>query len=223
METIKYTALADGNNIAEIEGYAIRFSDGSKRDLDNEYFTKNTFLGYTEKVPVFYDHALNGEVKKIPIGYAQLERREDGIYSKGVLTTDVVKDFFSDELEKAQKYLEKIKELGIKGYLGFSTGTAAHTVVKSANGEIKQWILTELSLTPTPAEPLNDANVKSGREFSDKNKTRLKKLREKISELQIQIDEITKDFESVENPSVLDAANKHTFIQYLGQKHNGTK
>jgi phage head maturation protease len=199
---IKFTLTTDNDIAAEIEGYAVRFNN---TDLDNEYFTAKTFFGFAEKLPLYYDHTFNKEVEKLPIGEVLLEKRGDGIYAKGVISSKIVKDFFTDELEKAEKYIAMIKELGRMGKLGFSTGAASHTLVKNSN-EIKQWLLAELSLTPTPADPDNIVATKKGREFSEKNRKKIKALKDKIAEINATIDEITKDFDE-DNPSVIPQSN----------------
>lgn len=195
---IKFYENINGDIAAEIEGYAVRFNN---TDLDNEYFTAKTFFGFAEKLPLYYDHTFNKEVEKLPIGEVSLEKREDGVYAKGVISSKIVKDFFSDELEKAEKYIAMIKELGRMGKLGFSTGAASHTLVKSG-GEIKQWLLAELSLTPTPADPDNVVATKKGREFSEKNRKKIKALKDLATQFNSIVDEITKDFDE-NNPSVI--------------------
>jgi len=198
MDGVKFTEINENGVYGEVEGYAVRFTDFKNKDLDGEYFTKNTFFGFANKLTLFYDHALNNEVGKIPIGYVEIEQKEDGVYAKGQINENIVKDFFKDELEKAKYYLQYIRELGIKGILGFSSGAVGHTKRRNEDGEIKQWILGELSLTPTPADPFNYPTIKSGREFSDKNKTRIKNIYEKAKEFYSELEALNKEFEQVD-------------------------
>ena len=205
-----------------VEGYLVRFTDSNSRDLDGEYFTDKTYLGESNKLTLMYDHGTNGYLKKLPIGSVELTRDEKGIYAKGKLDTKAIKDFYSEELDKAKKYIENIYKLGKDGLLGWSSGAPVHTVEKTKSGEIKQWILAEASLTPTPAEPRNTASVKAGREFSNKNKERLQKLRNSISEMKAEIDDITKEFEETNNsePSTQSKSQQIHFYELLG-KSNG--
>ena len=50
-----------------IKGYAVVFDSV---DLQNEYFTKNTFLGVEEnsKTILMYNHGLDETLKRVPIG-----------------------------------------------------------------------------------------------------------------------------------------------------------
>lgn len=133
-----------GDNL--IKGRAIVYGG---RDIVGDYFTKDTDLGETRSMigmPVYYDHALGsirgriGEVKEwIPT--------DDGI--------DVV-----IELDKRRNYVEQVMELVKKGAIGLSTGAIGHLVHREA-GELKRWVVGELSLTTRPCEPRTMTSAKS--------------------------------------------------------------
>jgi len=63
------------------------------------------------------------------------------------------------------EYEKRIMELAAAGKLGWSSGAAGHLVEREQVGKswrIKSWPIAEASLTPTPAEPRNNAvSVKS--------------------------------------------------------------
>jgi HK97 family phage major capsid protein len=119
------------------------------QDLTGDRFTKATDLGDTRSfvgTPVYYDHGLSsirgqiGTVKAwTPVG--------DGI--------DV-----QIELDKRLDYIDDVMALVKSGALGLSTGALSHLVVRQA-GELKRWVVGEISLTPTPAEPRTLTEVKA--------------------------------------------------------------
>lgn len=219
---IKSSEAVKMSDDGTVEGYLVRFTDANSTDLDGEYFTAKTFLGDSNKLTLMYDHGTNDYIKKLPIGVVELTRDEKGIYAKGKLDTKAIKDFYSEELDKAKKYIENIYKLGREGLLGWSSGAPVHTVEKTKSGEIKSWILAEASLTPTPAEPRNIATIKSGREFSDKNKTRFKNMYEKAKELYTELESLNKEFEETSSePSTRSKSQQIQFYELLSEKSNG--
>lgn len=140
-----------GNEVKSLGDYLIkgRAIVYGGRDIVGDYFTKQTDLGETRTMvglPVYYDHALGtmrgriGEVKEwIPA--------DDGI--------DVV-----IELDKRMKYVDQVMELVKRGALGLSTGAVGHLVQREA-GQLKRWVVGELSLTTSPCEPRTVTSAKS--------------------------------------------------------------
>lgn len=119
------------------------------RDLVGDTFTKETDLGDTRSfvgMPVYYDHAMSGI--KSQIGTVKAWMPDD----EGI---DV-----EIELDRRHKYAEEVMALVRKGALGLSTGALSHLVVRDG-GELKRWVVGEISLTPTPAEPRTATEVKS--------------------------------------------------------------
>lgn len=118
-------------------------------DLAGDTFTKNTDLGASrsfEGLPVYYDHALSG--LKSQIGVVKYwEADDEGIEVE-------------IELDRRHKYAKEVMELVKRGGLGLSTGSLPHLVVRK-DGELKRWVVGEISLTPTPAEPRTLTEVKS--------------------------------------------------------------
>lgn len=135
---------SDGNKVA---GYLAYFSpDPSMRDLDGEYFTKDTDFGLDAGYPVVGDRILfhHGAYKGIetkPVGRFTSVKVDDlGLWAEGVL-------------DEANEYAEHIKRLVAQGKLSWSSGALPNSVI-TENGQIKRWHIIEGSLTPTPAMPI---------------------------------------------------------------------
>lgn len=137
-------AVKSLNGISEPD-YAIVYGG---QDLTSDYFDKNTEYGFagakTKRVPILFHHAqpLETETKryqeKKPIGEAELEITDEGI---------LIREAILYNRAKYQDYLSD---------LGWSTGAASHAVDRvqlEGKTYIKQWLLSELSVTPMSAEP----------------------------------------------------------------------
>lgn len=114
-------------------------------DLQGDTFTKATDLGETRSfigMPVYYDHSL-GEL-----------RRQIGVVKAWAPDDDGID--VEIELDRRDKYAKQVMQLVKRGALGLSTGSLPHLVVRE-NGELKRWVVGEISLTPTPAEPRTTA------------------------------------------------------------------
>lgn len=125
-----------------LRGYGVVFNG---KDLVGDTFTKDTDFGQDRSfvgLPVYYDHALAGIKSQIGTVKAY-EFADDGL-------------IFEIEIDKRKKYADTVMALAESGALGQSTGAVAHLVHNEA-GEIKRWIIGEVSLTPTPAEPRTSA------------------------------------------------------------------
>jgi hypothetical protein len=134
---------APAGSIKAIGEYRLRIRGivrGGK-DLVGDTFTRQTDLGFKRSplgMPVYYDHAQRGIKNQVGevVGW---DDAGDGI------------DFMV-ELDRALRYADEIMRLHAAKALGASTGALGHLVVREA-GILKRWIVGELSLTPTPAEP----------------------------------------------------------------------
>jgi phage head maturation protease len=182
-----------------IKGYAIVFDSV---DLQNEYFTKSTFLGVEEnsKTILMYNHGLDETLKRVPIGITTKYLIDDyGLSFEAEIKT-INPNLWKDlQIEDNQKYLDAIKDLVKSGALGVSSGAVGHSVIKS-NNEIKQWLIGELSLTPTPAEPKTfiksettqetQIGVKAGRVLSQKNYDRIMNIKSEIDSLVSEVEAI---------------------------------
>lgn len=129
-----------------VKGTAIVYGG---RDLVGDTFTKETDLGETRPfigMPVYFDHAMG-----------RLESQIGEV--KAWIPTDEGIDV-EIEIYKSRKYARDVMKLVENGYLGMSTGAVPNLVVRNG-GELKRWVVGELSLTATPAEPRTIADVKA--------------------------------------------------------------
>lgn len=136
-------AMGDG----KVGGILARFTPRGDYDLTQDRFAPVTDFGEADKLPVLYHHGMDAKVGRRRIGTGRLEKQDVGLWVEAQLN-------LRDEYEKA------IYELANDGKLSWSSGAAAHTVVREHEGKgalITQWYLSEASLTPSPAEPRNMA------------------------------------------------------------------
>jgi hypothetical protein len=128
-----------------VEGLAIPFGSPDDRDLDGEFFTKDTdfaleWFGKSGR-PALYDHGFDEAHKLSPVGrQVEYEPRDEGIWAQV-------------QLDKAARYRKTIDRMVEEGALAYSSGSIGHLAGKSADGQITRWPWVELSLTPTPANP----------------------------------------------------------------------
>jgi hypothetical protein len=138
-----------------VKGYLVRFTSADDPDLSKQFFNAKTNFGDHTKSPIYYDHGINGEIKRVQIGTGTLKIDSSGVWIDG-------------QLDKANRYarmVAKLRDECAKKSLpfGWSSGTASHLVevqdVKSKTGTvewIKKWPLgLDASLTPTPCDPDN--------------------------------------------------------------------
>lgn len=141
----------------KIGGLLVYYTDAKNKDLDEEYFTPETYLGAQKGngVDTIFHH---GQPLRLPAGVDAAQKARVDALSRKILppvkTTltdvglwaDVVLDL-SDEYEKA------VYDLAAAGRLSWSSGAVGHLVEKEPDGKITRWIIGEASLTPTPARP----------------------------------------------------------------------
>jgi len=149
-KSTKAVVLKDADDVAVIGGYAVVFDDldSAGRDLQGDAFTKNTAFWLTDRppspLPVLYDHGLDEEVGLQPLGViAEVKQTDDGLWVEA-------------QLDRHKRYASWVLELVKRGVLGWSSAAPGHLVRRREDGDrkiIEVWPLTEVSLTPTPAEP----------------------------------------------------------------------
>ena len=205
LDNVKAKLTIDDNII---KGYAVVFDSV---DLQNEYFTKNTFLGVEEnsKTILMYNHGLDETLKRVPIGITTKYAIDDYGLSFEAEIKSINPNLWKDlQIEDNQKYLDAIKDLVKSGKLGVSSGAVGHSVIKS-NNEIKQWLIGELSLTPTPAEPKtfikNDNELKAGRVLSQKNYDRIRLIKAEIDSM---LSEMESKIEALEEKTNMETGLK---------------
>lgn len=138
-----------------IGGFLVRFTTADDPDLVGDFFTKSTDFGVDPdgaKLPLYYQHGFDPQLKNTRIGSGELKREQKGLWLEA-------------QLEISGEYRKDIEELIDKGLLGYSSGAAPHLVSRSASKnrtfEITSWPLAEASLTPNPAEPRNLVSIKA--------------------------------------------------------------
>lgn len=136
-------AVKDLGN-GKVGGYLVRFSDEKTPDIMGDFFTKDTDFGDHMTAPVLYAHGEDETLKGRVLGKAKLKKDDIGIWAEAQL-----------ELRDAYEHL--VKWLVDTGKLGWSSGTAAHTIERTPVGKamrIDRWYLgLDASLTPCPMEP----------------------------------------------------------------------
>ena len=144
-----------------VGGYSVRFTDSSHRDLSGDYFTKDTYLGahqgdgvdvlFHHGMPLYTSRRMTEEQKTAFEGF------RNHIFSPAKTKKDDVGLFTEVVLDMADDYEKAVYKLVKAGKLGWSSGSTWHMVKRTDDGEITRWPIIEISMTPTPAEPLNRA------------------------------------------------------------------
>ncbi len=134
-----------GNRIG---GYLIEYTDEDNKDLDGEFFTKDTDQ-MEEEFPtigmkVLFHHGLDKTLWVKSIGEIVEAKHDDvGLWVEALL----------DEHSDYKEYVNAIRELVAKGILAWSSGAFPQSVTVDDNGFIKSWGKYEASVTHTPANP----------------------------------------------------------------------
>lgn len=103
--------------------------------------------------PVILNHGMDPVLKKLKLGKATYTKRAADIWAEGILRLR------AEFEEKYGEHFDHIKAMVESGKLGLSTGVPGHLVEREKRGESAHWLKlwpldrSELSLTPTPAEP----------------------------------------------------------------------
>ncbi len=138
-------ALGNG----KVGGYLVRFTTDEDPDLEGEYFTKETDFGPHTSSLVFYQHGLDGKLRRRVLD------------PEAKISIDDIGAWIEAQIRLRDEYEEFIYGAISKGKMGWSSGTASHLVEREQRGKavwLKSWILgIDASITPTPAEPRNIA------------------------------------------------------------------
>ena len=133
------------------------------KDLQGEYFDKFTDFAWEpgQRIPVvskglsYYDHAFHELFGGDPIGVAKFyAETEEG-------------QWWDIEVARSFRYHDFLLQLAEKGVLGASSQPVQTSVkINWDSGHIDRWHTVEISLTPTPANPLAVAEIAKSFEFS---------------------------------------------------------
>jgi len=147
---VKAVKMDDGS--VKLSGYLVRFGNEAKTDLTGDYFSPDTDYGKAEKSEAWFNH-------RMPVRFEDKEWAYQDQLPDATLTRDEKGIIAEIILGARNEYERMIAEWGMKGLLGWSSGTAPHLVDRKQVGnafEITRWHLgLDASLTPTPAEPQN--------------------------------------------------------------------
>lgn len=153
----KVTVIKNADGVLKFRLLGIGFGSKDHRDLDGEFFTKDT--DYSDDI--FPVKGLN---------YDHLPIWTDNVYASRVLKTKLIGTakfvetteegrWYEVEVSKAEAYHEYLAKLAEKGYLGASTQAMPGSVTVMATGEITDWAETAMALTVHPANPDTVNNV----------------------------------------------------------------
>jgi hypothetical protein len=138
-------ALGNGR----VGGYLVTYGDPSTKDADDEFFDGETDFdidAYPAPTRCYYAHGLDPTLGKKKLPRGEMKRDEAGIWAE-------------TQLDLSDRYQAAIYGLAKKERLGWSSGTAAHLVVREpAEGatRIKYWPLgLDASLVVNPADCRN--------------------------------------------------------------------
>ncbi|BCM89053.1 hypothetical protein IAD21_00896 [Abditibacteriota bacterium] len=159
----------------KFEGELIVF-DSRDVSRERDRFTKSTefFTDDGETRPVLYHHGLDPTMGKAKIGSARVFKRDGAVWVEGEIKKRT--DYLETHIEHLAAQMKR--KVTVKGVdyapFGLSSGAASHLVERSREGdghEIKSWPISEISITPTPAEPLTTCgSVKSLEDIEDEYK-----------------------------------------------------
>jgi phage head maturation protease len=129
-----------------VNGYGVIWGNPEDRDLENEYFTKDTDFWFDKLIPgnnqrpVLYEHGEHPVIGKQVFGYTS------------AWETDDIGLWVESELDRHNKYIDVVLALADRGALAYSSAAVGHLIEKN-KGQIKSWPIAEWTLTVEPAEP----------------------------------------------------------------------
>ncbi len=160
---VKVVTKDDGSKVIRVVGIPYggpEYLQG--KDLHGEFFAPDTDYGrdpdtgelLVQEIYAFYDHALNENVGRDPIGRAKFYADTDA------------GQVWDIEILRAYRYQEMISMLAEKGLM-FASSQPIQTSVEIdwSSGKILKWHPAEISLTLTPANPLAVGEVLKSFEF----------------------------------------------------------
>ena len=170
-----------------IGGYLVAYGTSNDRDMDGQYFTKDTNfeLDWYTKRPVLYGHGMDPSHKTRAIGeIVKVENRDDaGLWAEAQLYEEFM-------------YRKYVMSWLDENKLGWSSGSSPYYAqVDSSDGFIRTWPIHEGSLTLRPAQPGKTA-VQSLKHY-----TNIKALKEAVTEMGMEsypIDKLVVDFEGTD-------------------------
>jgi hypothetical protein len=139
-----YAVKSIGNG--RVRAYAVVYGSEDRRDLDGQFFTKDT-EGYLDifralgKLPWLYNHAADGKLKSTVFGEIDSMGQDDqGVwYEARILEHKLYKDYIS-------------RLINAKALYSSSGALPLSVKVDKTTMAIKRWTISEVSSTTTPAD-----------------------------------------------------------------------
>jgi HK97 family phage major capsid protein len=145
-------ALGDGR----IGGHLVLFGSPDQRDFYRDFFTPQTYLGPEDGNgrDVTINHRVSIKTGN-PETDAVLKHFTDSIFKLAGLKTsrDELGIFGEVICDLSDQYDAMVYRLAEQGKLKWSGGAPTHMIERSADGELKMFVIAEAALTPIPAEP----------------------------------------------------------------------
>lgn len=145
-DAVKSLGDVQEGHLVPIGGYLVRWGSAKEKDIEGQYFTKNTYLGAHDGngMDTFINHGVPfmkgaDDIFDLHLHPVETQRDQVGLFAKTVLD-------LHNQFEKV------LYELSQRGALKWSSGTAPNLVRVKRDGRITQWPIVDASLTPVPAE-----------------------------------------------------------------------
>jgi HK97 family phage major capsid protein len=205
------------NDTGLIGGYLVKFTDAKNPDLDGDYFDKSTDfdLENSTDTTIYYNHGLDGTIKKRKLGRGKMEIRDVGVWVEA-------------QLEMRDEYEKAIFGLVQKNKLGWSSGTLPNLVERQQVGKaywVKSWPLgKDASLTPTPAAGLDHTQAVTLKFWAESSPDLESLTGLKTVQFNLAVDNKTEEKGEIENktnanggtytmPIVLEKADRDQLVQ----------
>jgi hypothetical protein len=140
----------EGKVFGKVRGYGVIHGSAAQTDLVGDWFTKHTYLG--SRAGDGAEHVLH---HAIPIkGFEHLRFRRFAPWK--VVARDDYGVLVESLYDMSDDYERQLYGAVMAGKMGLSSGAVSHLVEYADggnSGEIKTWIIGEISPTPCPCEP----------------------------------------------------------------------
>ncbi len=133
------------------------YGSPDRKDLQDDYFTKDTDFGTVQEVVAYFSHANPLDEKALQEGILTPEtHRKLSLTPMGKAVVETETDegiLYRIMFDKAYRYKKLVKRLYDEGLLGASSTPFQKTVEKESDGKITKWHVIELGPTLSAANP----------------------------------------------------------------------
>jgi hypothetical protein len=175
----------------KIGGFLVVFGSHDASHLKDRFSRETDFdIQDGERTSIYYNHGLDGTIKRAKLGDGRLFIRDAGVWFEGELKKRT--DYLQEHIEKIAQGMTR--KVAVKGALypafGLSSGAPAHLVereVVEGGHLVTKWPLrTDCSITPTPAEPFTTVGaIKSLRELRGAEQAQVQRLMAEWVEMEL--------------------------------------